>query len=328
MTSYCTSSRPLNHLALAVALLSPLAACDWHDNDSSEPLGPVLVQTSAPEVRASVMSSVAATLDPAGKFVFAEPRSPHTRPIITRERAVELARSYLRTFGPYLQPAFDQEHGQPVLLSSLEPHDRVLYTNTPYLAVPEDATAPVRKRFGPWFLVPMGSNGKVVLIVGVSAYNTDVTIEDGGIVLPRASGNDFFTMGVPNSAGVPIPISPEAAAAIAAGATGAQVSELPELIRMGARFAPQISRWKIVLNRPVQARGVETGAIRSTSVVFVDPDGRVVIPATRRPSGERMTYRSNPLARRGVAPTYRTIEVGLHPDMNTEVEQVSFDPAR
>ncbi|MCY7379013.1 MAG: hypothetical protein LH467_06700, partial [Gemmatimonadaceae bacterium] len=105
--------------------------------------------------------------------MLARPTAPDDRPIINETRARHLAAAYVRTFGRFHVGAWEGHRKGPINLAELAPAPRVYFARSPYHAVPLGFHPSVAKTYGPWYLVPLLQNGTVVVLLAVSAYNTD-----------------------------------------------------------------------------------------------------------------------------------------------------------
>lgn len=142
--------------------------------------------------------------------------------------------------------------------------------------------------------------GSPAVSVGVSAFNTDVAVEDGRLRLPKSHGGDFQVNGIPKGNGYLNPIGPEQAVIVAARAADARVAEVPELILPHRTFSFVFSRWKLVLDRPVSFRVRATGEERTSTTVFVGLEYRVeetgpvhdalLLPRRVQPSADTTLY--------------------------------------
>ncbi|MDQ3388868.1 MAG: hypothetical protein M3483_05125 [Gemmatimonadota bacterium] len=239
-----------------------------------------------PNIQQFVAGNAAAALGPDGRFALAAPTAPTDVPIITAERAGDLALSTLRTYGTFLEPSWERMRGTDIDLSSVVMEPRIFYAETPYELFPEGAHPAYRRGAGPMYLVYFSSGGERVLTVGVSAYNTDLGIDSTGAPdVPFYSGNDFMPLGVsPNTAtgwGF-VPVSPEEAVAEVAARTGARVAEPPRLVLRGIHH-PVEAQWEITLDRPVRARAGGR-APQFTRKLYVGPGLALRVPQAVQPS--------------------------------------------
>ena len=288
---------------------------------------PTAIDLPMKELASIVTSDVARNLTAAGEFVLPAAVKPASAPIISSERAADLAVSYLRTWGQFLETSWEfQRGGGDIDLTTLQPASRVFFAATPYQLLENVVHPANRKSFGPYYLVTFTSSGEPVLSIAVSAYNTDLGIDEKGmIVLPKYSGNDFIPLGL--HAGRPWPMSPERAANIAAAATGARVASTPRLVLASKEWVPQAALWRITLDQPVAVRGKETRVRYATNEVFVGPHGTLKVPRGPQPSevAARVVTR---LPTREVPHDHGTRSIGMVPGMPVVFEEIAPESAR
>jgi hypothetical protein len=236
-----------------------------------------------PEIHRFVTGQAAGTLGPDGRFTLAAPSAPGDRPIISAERAGELALASVRTWGPSLRQAWEREAGRSIDLSTLRVDSRILFARTPYGRFPDGYHPAFARTYGPYYLVTLYSGSDPVLLISVAAYNEEARIDEKGLVRrPVQSGAEFFSMGVPVATGEFQITSPEAAVEEVGRATGARVTATPELVRLGMPYAPAVAVWKLTLDRDVavhaggnrtrhRVRELYVGPVRSRRVMMALP---------------------------------------------------------
>lgn len=288
-------------VAATAALLLFLSACDDPDRHIAGPIAP-------PNLQAYVTGSAAASLNAQGLFNLAAPVAPGARPIISAERAGELALAAVRSWGPSLNGAWNEERGEPISLSHLQVGPRTLFARTPYGAFPGGYHPASARAYGPYYLVTLYSGVDPVLLISVAAYNEDTKINERGLVeRPVFSGMEFITQALPRDTADFRMISPEEAVALAGRATGARVTTTPELVRLGMPNAPASAVWKLTLDRdvPVKARS----GSRRVRELYVAPERNrrlmIAVPSAARvehtsgvvmlPSGQRIDPVSVPI---------------------------------
>jgi hypothetical protein len=258
-----------------------LAACSG--DGITEPTEPV-------DIRPYVTGAAAANLGADGLFTYPAPVAPSTEPIISAERARELALSFALSFGPALERYWQQEHGRSFDFTKLKPEARVFYQSTQYGLFPDGFHGAFRRMFGPFYLVRLSSDGRTRMSVAVSAYNSNVAIyPDGRLDLPMESGGDFFANGFPVDSArrdVMAPLWPEAAVAHVAGLTGVRVSEVPEFVRMVWNWGPLGGGWKLTLERPVLVRILSGSRTVEVRELYLGREGGrlLFIPAAEQPT--------------------------------------------
>jgi len=251
------------HGRAAAVLLAFLIACD-RDPAPSSP-------TSTPLAASYVVGAAAAALQPDGQFVQDNPESPDGTPMISEKRAGQLALAYVRAFGRSFHETWERERGGAIDLTTLSP-GRIYFAHSPYGAFPAGFHPAMRRTYGPYFLVPLQSNGTPVIMMAVSAYNTDVGIDkDGLIVLPKLSGMGFLHSGIPTTSSLYAPLSPEDAVKHAFEVGHARISEPPRLMLLGHTKTPLLAAWQVTLDRDIPTRAHDERASRDVHVILVGP---------------------------------------------------------
>lgn len=255
--------RSISTLAVAATILT---ACEAADST-------VAGLTPAPsDIHRFVTANAAASLGPDGRFVLAAPSAPGDRPIISAERAGELALASVRTWGSSLGPAWERESGRAIDLANLRVGPRILFARSPYGKFPDGYHPAFARTYGPYYLVTLYSGPEPVLLITVAAYNEEARIDEKGLVRrPVKSGAEFFSMGLPAQENEFQMVSPEAAVEEVGRVTGARVTSTPELVRLGMPYHPATAVWKLTLDRdvPVQARG--KGSTHRLRELYVGP---------------------------------------------------------
>jgi hypothetical protein len=255
-----------------------MAACDQPESPIAGP------DQAAPRLSQFVTGNAAAALDAEGRFSLADPSAPGNRPIIKAERAGELALSYVRSFGPSLKGVWEEERGAPIDINTLRADGRILYAATPYGAFPSGFHPGFETAFGPYYLVPLTSGGKPVLLISVAAYNTQTSIDRRGFIdRPLYRGNEFVSRGIPVDSTQFRLVSPEEAVAYVGRVTGARISRTPELVRMALPHAPASALWRLTLDREVEVRaGRDRGRARVREIyIGPDQDNRMMMSMPR-----------------------------------------------
>lgn len=278
--------------ASALSCAALLAGC------SEGPAGP---PGAAEDVRQYVAGSAEQRLGSDGLFTFPEATAPSSAEIISEQRARELTASFVLSFGPAMKPFWDEERGRAINLSRLRSDSRVFFVQTPYELFPEGYHRAFRRAFGPFYLFTLGSGRAPEVLMAVSAYSNDVRIDtDGKLGMPRQSGMEFVTSGVPVGMAADGPgsiLAPEEAVVRVGRATGARVKEVPDLVMLNIPLGPLNAAWKLSLDRTVRVRTTIGAEARTVSTIYFAPaTGRLLIPAAVQPS-----YQDFPAVRVGPA---------------------------
>lgn len=225
-------------------------------------------QPTEDDLRASVSGDAAATVTATGKFLIAQPL-PGLADLVAQGDAVLLATAWSRQFGPLLRGMLEQAHGAPIRLDKVAPCGRPLYAVSPFKEPPLDMLPAARRSVGPWWLVTLCEGSTPKLSVAVSAWATELRLENGRIVFPPNAGMEFYGHGIPLGHTGEYPASPERAAVAAAQITGGRVTNVPRLIAgFNKGGHPGHARWQWSLDRRITARTADRSSV-ATSDVFV-----------------------------------------------------------
>lgn len=243
-----------------------------------------------------MVGEAATALTPAGLFTDVGPPPERAGEMISREVAREQAMAYVRAYAQFLEAAWERESGRDIHVPSLQADPRVYFVETPYGRFPEGPFHPAfRKGFGPEYLVTLTDGRKPVLLVGVSAFNTDVAIDERGlVVLPATGGNEFTTFAVPVDTQRYVPLSPEHAVERVARGTGARVTRVPEPVQMSAFHHVAVSVWRLPLDREVRVRPVDGSGQRAVRELYVNGLGHYLTPADEQPRGYTQDFPIGP----------------------------------
>jgi len=248
-------------------------------------------------------------LRPNGELKLASGESPDGTPIITADRAIELANAYVRTYGYSFKPMWERQRGTRINLATIAAAPRAYFAQTPYGRFPEGFHPAFKRWYGPWYHVTLTSGGSPIVLMAVSAYLTDYKVDESGLLVrPVLGGNDFVHMGISSESDGFAPLSPEEVVARVAQASGARVDRTPELVRRGASrgaswgtfSSPLYAVWQLSLDRPASLAVPPNG--KETRVLFAGPMGRQNFlvaapdqPAFDRDFGRRVSNRGEPL---------------------------------
>jgi hypothetical protein len=278
-----------------------------------------------PDVRQFVTGAAAKSLDNEGVFQLPAPVAPDTVPIISAERATDLAVSFVLSFGPATEKFWEEDRGGRVDFRTLKPDPRVFYASTPYELFPAGYHPSGRRAFGPFYLVQMVFGSEPLVTVAVSAYNMDVLIDnEGKLNRPVLSGSDFLSQGVSRDTtkGYLPPLTPEQAAIRVGRLTGARVSDVPEFVLPGFPLSPLHAAWKLILDRKVRVRTVRGSRTAEVRELYLGGarSRTLLIPALEQPSEwVTMASRITPEGERRGAETVRLLIQADHPTVFEEV---------
>lgn len=228
------------------------------------------------DVSRYVTDSVLASVGSTGQFE-TEPAAPEPIAQITPEVARVQAVAAARAFGPGLRSYLEREHGKPIDFSALSA-TRVYYATSAYEQdTPADVHRAVRKLLGPYYMVVLSQGSEAAVSVAVSAYNTDITVDEKGQLqqLSVEQGQDFRLKAINPAVADGLPLSPERAVQIASTAVGQRISGPPRLQLPLSREIPQAAWWRTPLERALTIRD-SNGTSRLVTEVVVSPDLRVL----------------------------------------------------
>ncbi len=278
------------HVLAACAWITLLGACERDETF-------ITATTSAPlKSMQFVTGNAARNLNGEGRFNVNATASHTGVATITAERAGELALANVRTYASSFREGWEKDRGAPIDVGSLKVDPRIFYAETPYGRFPDGYHPAYRRSFGPYFLVRLVSGSTPVMIVAVSAYNTDVRIDDRGKVrVPAIGGDEFFEVALPaqQSSGFQ-PVQPEEAVERVGHLTGKRTAEVPVLLLRGSTDHPAAAVWKVSLDGPVRVKDTKGTRRLSTQTVYVGPGGRLFVPAGSQSQRERGVFRTTP----------------------------------
>lgn len=209
----------------------------------------------------AVTPSVAARISASGEFLFV--RDSGIAGEITESRAREIAVAYWRSYESTLRITLARDRGAGIA-ATLSVCPRAYYAESGVEPVDPDMPQEYRRAFGAVWLVGLCSSTEQQVAVSISAEATSLQIRPDGR-LSNAQSGDFFSMGVPR--GMAVPALPEYGAVSIAREFGERVSAIPVLQRRGGQTSGLDSYWLVPIESASQAIGVESGSVRTVSVL-------------------------------------------------------------
>lgn len=265
------------------------------------------------DLKSHVTAEAARGLSPDGHFALSAPES-RAYPQVSGAQAGELALAFARTFGPHMRAYLEKDYGGTIDFEALRVGSPAYYAATPFHAVPREAGPALRNAYGPYYLVYLvDAAGTPVLTVSVAGH-TEASVANGRLTFPQAYGNDFVAHGIRPGEGFSMPPLPEQAVRIASAAAGARAVSAPTLVLGSREYHPVHARWKVTLDRAVEARAGDRGEVRRTNVVYVGLRGQLFVPALDQPAHEAMSQ----------GPGRGPLQVGRQPDRPTVFEHARF----
>lgn len=214
-----------------------------------------LAEITAPEPTSDELSKAvageAASVLAGGKFVLSPPEATKAEQITSVE-AVQLAVAWAKQFGPLIRSSLEEERGGRIRFDRLQPCGRPLYAVNGFQEPPLDILPSVRRSIGPWWILTLCDGGAPSLSVAVSAWATELTIEQGRILFPTNGGAEFWGAGIPVGHVGEFPLSPERAAYSTSAQTGRRVTSIPYLVAgFNSLGNPHYARWQWRLDEVV-----------------------------------------------------------------------------
>lgn len=245
-----------------LGLIVSVSAC------GEQPVPTVALHADAAQ---SVIGDALQNLDDAGRFRF--DGSQVASDEITEARAKEIAAAYWEDAQRFVLSTAVADRGGMIHATALTPCDRAFYARAAYDDVSSMAPAVVQKVAGSHWLVGLCYQDIEEVVVAVSAQATDVVLSRATTRQPARlldpGSSNFFSMGVP--VGARIPVEPEVAARAAATASGRHVRAVPQLLMRERPHSPLLAVWRIELDAPVPAAANGGKALEPVSTVFVGP---------------------------------------------------------
>jgi len=287
--------RSLRFALVAVAVL--VSAC----SDSTF-VTPPNASVSRDLLRSLVAPSVAAKLDRNGLFELPVPSPTDDYPEVTPAQVNELATAWIKEFAPRARPRLEQQHGSGINVHALSICGRTLYARSPYSTVPSSVPLPYRRAFGPWYFVTICDQGGAPAVsLAVSAWATDLQVENGRIRFPSFGGSEFFALGIPAGHHGEFPATPESAVALA-GQSGRIITAIPELVMQPTTAGPpQAARWHVTFDGSVSVRGVRSGLTQAKDLYIGlfhsnDNDLSEAVASSSQPAGAQIRWIPAPSA--------------------------------
>lgn len=278
-----------------------------------------------PQIASYLSGAAASALQSNGQFAPDGGESPDGSPMISASRAQVLAMAYLRLAGRTYHAMWERQRGAPIDLSTLSVGSRVYFAHTPYGAFPPGFHPALRKTYGPYYLVTLLSAGEPVIVMAVSAYNTDVVIDSKGqLILPAFGGMEFEHEGLPVNGASYRPQSPEEAVATLASESHTRIVTVPKLMMRGSDISPSLAVWQMDIERDVPVIRKDNGRAVQTHTPLVSPLGRArFLRAEDSQSASEAGQAKTFTAAGGIGPV-RPYEVPIQPGRATKHAVVTF----
>jgi hypothetical protein len=291
----------------------------------------------APPITAATMAQyvsgpAAANLDASGHFQLAGPPAGG-KPQLTREQAEAIANAWPRQFGEWVRQSLENVHGGPIDVKALKPCGQSLYAGSSFepfddALIAKPTVPPFQRIYGPWWLVTLcGANGTPQVGLAVSAYGTDLTIQNGEIRFPDAMRGEWFAWeGIPRRLGHQFIESPERVAQRIALFTGRRVNQVPELfVPDRTNGFPTHARWGVTLDGAVNVRHARGTAISARLYSWRRPDQQdasLQVPSASQPDSVPFMYPEEVYPSEGRTGRWVQGFARRRPDVPTQFETV------
>jgi hypothetical protein len=211
-----------------------------------------------------VTGAAAQRLDESGHFILAVAPAGE----LSDPQARTLAQAYLRRGSRWLADVWQRDRGSDIDFDALTICPTAYYAR-PVLDLHGAGTRSLQQWLGPkWLFAACTPGGVPVVSIAVSSLARELSVVNGHITGP--GGGQFTSAGIPNDLPMAL-ITPEQAVQVAAQRTGRLVAAVPELVLPPPPAPPQLARWRIELDRPVNLVGQNSRRRVSTDVVYVGP---------------------------------------------------------
>jgi hypothetical protein len=223
-----------------------------------------------------VTGAAANALNATGQFTM-PPAASEELPVISQAQAESFALGLIkRSVADGGLAGAETERGMSIAWSDLSVCRRTLYAKSSWLPLDASVAASpygpaLQRGYGPYYLVSLCDQGRApALLIAVSAYSTDLSLEDGMIVYPRVGGAWFQWRGIPPDQEAELAVGPEQAVRYAAQFTGRKVTAVPDLILPDRKDGGAAdARWRVELDSPVTLRTKHSGQSVAVGSVYV-----------------------------------------------------------
>jgi hypothetical protein len=265
--------------------LALLAAAGCRDGTAPDADAPESVS------RDILAPAIASQLDANGRFPGALPRDEKA-PIVSRDRAYELARAFMKTFGASAAVYWSEDAGRTVSPSQLRVCDRLDFVESPYETFHVARSTAFRNTYGPQWLVRFCERStRPLLEMTIAANATIGRLNDDG-TLPVGGYSSVFSYRIvlwrPGSETTTV----EAAVNRVSRASGV-ITELPRLVGIGAGISPTALSYVLTQrgSDDIPVRSVAFGLSSSRMVIRPVPIGTVEVDTLEDFSGDTATIR-------------------------------------
>lgn len=266
-----------------------------------------------------VTSAMRAGLGPDGRFNLDSVNAVGVGEI-TDAQVQTFGRLWIRDFLPQIVRVMESRRGIAIHTSSLAQCGRLYRAQSPWEPIEDPSVPqPVKRLFGSWWFVTYCDDQGQAILLGVAAYNTDITLVNDSLRFPPMQGNSFFAVAL-STQQPGIPLTPESVAVLVNHRTGALVASVPNLVMPGD-WSPSKLLWHVTVdhavpltrdvspNQPVSTQDVYVGAFDGANEAF---SLRVV--GTTQPAGQDHMYKAPHIGEPRASHPLSTVHVTRMPD--------------
>lgn len=293
--------------------------------------------TSTPDVPggseslAHYLSGPAANLLQAdGKLRIATTPTVGSRPQISEAQARELAAAYAATHVRGILPTLERDRGASIDITGITVCPRVFYAESPTEELPSEMPAMYHRLYGPkWLTTLCTPGGEAVIALAISAYATELRVENGKLWYPLRHGEEFRVVGIPQGEENQLPLPPEVAVRTAATLANRRIAAIPRLILRSPPTSayPQLAQWHLSLDAEAEIQ-VE-GKNAKVKDLFVGGQYRAKLKVRRaspaQPNDIEAPWLPEDAAsqlRQGVIPQWQTSRATRRPGIPITFEDV------
>ncbi len=233
--------------------------------------------------------AAAEQLQPDGTLRIANRPTLGSQPQIGEAQARELAAAHAATHLQGILPTLERDRGAPIDITGITVCPRVFYAEAPVEELPSEVPALYHRFYGPWWLTSLCTpSGEAVIALAISAYATELWVEDGKLRYPTHHGEEFRIVGIPPGEDNQLPLSPEVAVRQTAKASNRRIAAIPRLILQFPPESayPQLARWQLSLDAEAEVEVTGNGAKVRVRDLFVGGQYRSKLK-TKRASPEQ-----------------------------------------
>lgn len=273
-----------------------------------------------PESLALFLSGAAANqLQPDGTLLIANVPVAGSRPQISEVQARQLAAAFIATHLAGFRPVLERDRGASIDITGITVCPRVFYAESPTEELPDEMPAMYHRLYGPkWLTTLCTPSGEAVIALSISAYATELRVENGTLWYPMRHGEEFRIVGIPPGEENQLPLSPEVAVRNAARLANRRIAAIPRLILRSPPTSayPQLAQWQLSLDGEAEVQIERKPERAKVGELFIGGQYREKLKVKRaareQPDDIEASWLPEDAAsqlRQGVIPQWRTSRV-------------------